>query len=108
MIFSCFALIYLVRLHLNEAHLIILIFNKVVRQSDTYREISLVLLTSKVEDPDERPIVGERKSLSCYNYEENRGNPEAEQNDVRWIHNDQIVRNDARHEGASTRVIKYY
>ena len=60
------------------------------------------------EDPNERPIVGQSKSLSCYNSEENKGNPEAEQTDVQWIHDGQVVRNDDRHEGASARVIKYY
>ena len=55
-------------------------------------------------DPNERPIVGQSKSLSCYNSEENKGNPEAEQDAVRWIHNVQVLRNDDRHEGASTRV----
>ena len=60
------------------------------------------------EDPNERPIVGQSKSLSCYNSEENKGNPEAEQNTVQWIHSGQVVRNDDRHEGASARVMKYY
>ena len=36
-------------------------------------------------------ILGQRKSLNCYNSEENKGNPEAEENDVRWIHNGQVV-----------------
>ena len=56
------------------------------------------------EDPNERPIVGRSKSLSCYSTEENKGNPAAEQNAVRWIYNGQIVLNDDRHEGASTTV----
>ena len=56
------------------------------------------------EDPNEPPIVGQSKSLSCYNSEENKGNPEAGQDAVRWIHNGQVLRNDDRHEGASTRV----
>ena len=56
------------------------------------------------ENRDEKPILGKRKRLSCYNSKENKGNPEAEQNAVRWIHNGQVVRNDVRHEGASTRV----
>ena len=55
-------------------------------------------------DPNERPIIGQSKSLSCYNSEENKGNPEAEQDDVRWMRHGHIVRNDDRHEGASTRV----
>ena len=55
-------------------------------------------------DPNEKPIVAQSKSLSCYNSEENKGNPEAEQMAVRWIHNGQIVQNDVRHDGASTRV----
>ena len=55
-------------------------------------------------DPNERPIVSQSKSLSCYNSEENKGNPEAEQNAVRWIHDGHTVQNDSRHEGASTRV----
>ena len=50
------------------------------------------------------PIVGQSKSLRCYNSEENKGNPEAEQNAVQWIHDGDIVQNDDRHEGASTRV----
>ena len=60
------------------------------------------------KDPSKPPIVGHRKSLSCYNTEENKGNPEAKQNNVRWIHSGHAVQNDNRHEGASTRVIKYY
>ena len=59
-------------------------------------------------EPDERPIVGQSKSLRCYNSEENKGNPEAERNAVRWFHNGQTVKNDERHDGASTRVLKYY
>ena len=55
-------------------------------------------------DQDEKPIVGQNKSLSCYNSEENKGNPEAEQNSVRWVHDGHTVQNDDRHEGASTRV----
>ena len=53
---------------------------------------------------EEPPIHGQRKSLSCYNSEENKGNPEAKENDARWIHNGHAVRNDDRYEGASTRV----
>ena len=56
-------------------------------------------------DPNENPIVGQSKGLSCYNSEENKGNPEAKQNAVRWIHNGHSVRNDDRHDGASTRVL---
>ena len=55
-------------------------------------------------DPNEQPIVGQSKSLNCYNSEENKGNPEAEQHAVRWIHEGLVVRNDDRHEGASNRV----
>ena len=55
-------------------------------------------------DPNERPIVGQSKSLSCYYSEENKGNPEAEQNAVRWMCNRHTVQNDGRHEGASTKV----
>ena len=50
--------------------------------------------------------MGQSKSLSCYSSEENKGNPEAERNAVRWFHNGQTVQNDDRHEGASTRVLK--
>ena len=57
------------------------------------------------EDPNEKPKVGYSKRLNCYYSEENKGNPEAKQNDVRWIHNGHTVQNDDRHEGASTRVI---
>ena len=56
------------------------------------------------EDPNERPIVGQSKSMRCYNSEENKGNPEAGENAVRWMRNGHTVQNDARHEGASTRV----
>ena len=59
-------------------------------------------------DPHENPIVGQSKSLSCYNSEANKGNPEAEQNAVRWILNGHTVQNDDRHNGASTRVSKHY
>ena len=57
------------------------------------------------EDPDEKPIVGRSKRLKCYNSEENKGNPEAKQNDVRWMRDGHNVQNDGKHEGASTRVI---
>ena len=58
-------------------------------------------------DLGERPIVRQIKSLSCYNSEQNKGNPEAGRNDVRWMHNGHLVRNDAtRYDGASTRVIQ--
>ena len=55
------------------------------------------------EDPDEKPILGSSKRMNCYNTEENKGNPEARH--VRWIHNGHTVQNDARHQGASNRVI---
>ena len=58
------------------------------------------------EDVNERPILGQSKSLICYNSEENTGNPLLEKNAVRWIHNGLSVQNDDRHNGASTRVFK--
>ena len=60
------------------------------------------------EDVSERPIVGQSKRLTCYNSEENTGNPVVIRNEVRWIHNGHTVQNDDRHAGASTRVLNRY